>query len=107
MRRFHRLTATGLAVLLAFLATSGLAAAAAKPAPAGKVNINTATVEQLQTLPGVGQKLAARIVEYRQKSGGFKSTQEIVNVKGLGEKNFQKIQGFLSVGDAKSSGSSR
>jgi len=107
MTRFHRLTATGLAVLLAFLVSSGLAAAAAKPAPAGKVNINTATVEQLQTLPGVGQKLAARILEYRQKSGGFKATQEIVNVKGLGEKNFQKIQGYLSVGDAPRSGSSR
>jgi len=100
MTRFNRITATGLAVLLAFLASTGFVAAAGKPAPAGKVNINTASVEQLQTLPGVGQKLAARIVEYRQKSGSFKSTQELMNVKGLGEKNFEKLQGFLSVGDA-------
>jgi competence protein ComEA len=100
MNRFHRITAASLAIALAFLFGTGLAVAAGKPAPAGKVNINTATVEQLATLPGVGQKLAARIVEYRQKSGGFKSTQELINVRGLGEKNFQKIQGFLSVGDA-------
>ena len=108
MTRFHRLTATSLAVLLAFLASIGPAAAAAKPAPAGKVNINTATVEQLQTLPGVGETLATRIVEYRQKAGSFKSTQELMNVKGLGEKNFQKIQGYLSVGDGSPrAGSSR
>jgi competence protein ComEA len=59
------------------------------------------------TLPGVGQKLAARIVEYRQKAGGFKSTQELMNVKGLGEKNFQKIQGYLSVGDVARAGASQ
>jgi competence protein ComEA len=107
MNRIHRITAAALGLALAFLASSGLAVAAAKPVPTGKVNLNTASVEQLQTLPGVGQKLAARIVEYRQKSGGFKSTQELVNVRGLGEKNFQKIQGYLSVGDAPHSGSTR
>ena len=62
---------------------SGLAVAAAKPASAGKVNINTASAEQLTTLPGIGPKLAARIVEYRQKSGAFKSVQELMNVKDL------------------------
>ena len=81
---------------------------AARPAAsAAMVNINTASVEQLATLPGVGEKLAARIVEYRQKSGSFKSTQELMNVKGLGEKNFQKIQGYLSVGDASRAGASQ
>jgi competence protein ComEA len=100
MTRFRRLTAVSLAMLLAFVASTGFVAAAAKPAPAGKVNINTASVEQLQALPGVGQKLAERIVEYRQKSGGFKATQDLLNVRGVGEKNFQKIQTYLSVGDA-------
>jgi competence protein ComEA len=107
MNRFHRSIATGLAIALAFLASTGVVAAAGKPAPAGKVNINTASVEQLTTLPGVGPKLAARIVEYRQKSGAFKSTQELMNVKGLGEKNFQKIQGYLSVADAARAGASQ
>jgi len=97
---FRRVVATGLALVLGLVLSSGLALAAAKPVPAGKVNINTASVEQLETLPGVGAKLAARIVEYRQKSGGFKSTQELMNVKGIGEKNFAKIQTYLTLGDA-------
>jgi competence protein ComEA len=71
-----------------------------KPAPTAKVNINTASVEQLTALPGVGPKLAARIVEYRQKAGTFRSTQELMNVQGIGEKNFAKIEAWLSVGEA-------
>ena len=71
---------------------------AAKPAPAGKVNINTATAQQLTALPGVGEKLAARIVEYRQKQGGFKNVSELMNVQGLGEKNLAKIQAYLTTG---------
>jgi competence protein ComEA len=79
---------------------SGTAMAAGKPAPTAKVNINTASVEQLTTLPGVGPKLAARIVEYRQKSGSFRSAQELLNVRGIGEKNFTKLEAWLSVGEA-------
>ena len=80
------------------MASSGVAVAAAKPAPSGKVNINTATAQQLTVLPGVGEKLAARIVDYRQKSGGFKNVSELMNVQGIGEKNLAKIQGFLTTG---------
>ena len=69
--KFQRILATGLALVLALVTTTGLATAAGKPAPSGKVNINTATAQQLTVLPGVGEKLAARIVDYRQKSGGF------------------------------------
>src|SRR5438045_3274985 len=68
------------------------------PAPAAKVNINTATAQQLTVLPGVGEKLAARIVEYRQKAGGFKNTSELMNVQGIGEKNLARIQAFLTTG---------
>jgi len=78
-----RIVATALAVAFALTLGTGLAVAAAKPAPAGKVNINTASAEQLTTLPGVGPKLAARIVEYRQKSGAFKSVAELMNVKDI------------------------
>ncbi len=69
MSKLNRIVATGLAAALAFLTFTGAALAAGKPAPAGKVNLNSASVEQLSALPGVGPKLAARIVEYRQKSG--------------------------------------
>jgi len=54
-----------------------------KAAPAGKVNLNTASASELATLPGVGDELAARIVEHRQKTGSFKSTQELMNVKDI------------------------
>jgi competence protein ComEA len=96
----RRFVATGLALTMAALLVSGTAMAAGKPAPTAKVNLNTASIEQLTTLPGVGPKLAARIVEYRQKSGTFRSTQELINVKGIGEKNFAKIETWLSVGEA-------
>jgi competence protein ComEA len=97
--KMHRFVVACLAAVLAVSLSSGVALAA-KPAPTGKVNINTASVDQLTTLPGVGPKLAARIVEYRQKSGAFKSAQELMNVQGIGEKNFQSIQSYLTVGDA-------
>ena len=87
----RRFVATGLALAMAALLVSGTAMAAGKPAPTSKVNLNTASVQQLTTLPGVGPQLAARIVEYRQKSGTFRTTQELMNVKGVGEKNFAKI----------------
>ena len=93
-----RIVALGLALALSFLVSSGTAVAAGKQAPAGKVNINTATAQQLSELPGVGVKLAQRIVEYRQKSGGFKSAQELMNVQGVGEKNFARLQPHLTVG---------
>ena len=96
----RRFVATGLALAMAALLVSGTAMAAGKPAPTAKVNINTASVEQLTSLPGVGPKLAARIVEYRQKSGTFRSTQELINVQGIGEKNFAKIEAWLTVGEA-------
>lgn len=95
----RRALALGFALLVA-VASAG-PAFAAKPAPAGKVNINGASADQLETLPGVGPKLAARIVEYRQKSGGFKSVQEVMNVQGIGEKNFEKLQPYLALGEAK------
>jgi competence ComEA-like helix-hairpin-helix protein len=93
-----RIVSLGLALALSFLASAGVAMAAPKKAPAGKVNINTATAQQLAELPGVGEKLAARIVEYRQKSGGFKAAQELMNVQGVGEKNFARLQPHHTVG---------
>ncbi len=70
--------------------------AAAKPA-GPVVNINTATVVQLQELPGIGQKTAARIVEYREKNGPFKKIEELMNVQGVGEKSFLKLRAQLTV----------
>jgi len=90
-----RIIAVGLAMALAFL-SSAATTFAAKPLPSGKVNINTASVEQLSTLPGVGEKLAARIIAYREKSGSFSTPQELMNVRGIGEKNFQRMQEYVT-----------
>lgn len=71
----------------------------AKPAKSGPtINLNTATAPELEALPGIGAKVAARIVEYRQKKGPFKKIEELMNVQGIGEKSFLKIRAQLSVG---------
>lgn len=69
--------------------------------PAAVINLNTATVQQLDSLPGIGAKVAARIVEYRQKNGQFKKIEDLMNVKGIGEKNFLRIKDRLTVGPVK------
>ena len=61
------------------------------------VNLNTASASDLEALPGIGAKTAARIVEYRQKNGPFKKIEELMNVRGVGEKNFLKLKPQISV----------
>lgn len=62
-----------------------------------RVDINTATVEELTQLPGIGEKVAARIVDYRKENGRFQKIQEIMNVRGIGEKTFVKLEKYLVV----------
>ncbi|HYT77527.1 MAG TPA: helix-hairpin-helix domain-containing protein [Vicinamibacterales bacterium] len=73
--------------------TSSRAAAA----PSAPVNLNTATQAQLESLPGIGPKAAQRILEYRQKNGQFKKIEDLMNVKGVGEKSFLKLKPYLTV----------
>ncbi len=63
----------------------------------GIVNINTATSEELQTLNGIGSKMAERIIEYRQNNGAFKNIEDIQNVRGIGEKTFEKLKSRIKV----------
>ena len=70
---------------------------AAKPAPTAVVNINTASATELEALPGIGAKTAALIVEYRQKNGPFKKVEELMNIRGVGEKNFLKLKSQITV----------
>ena len=84
-------------------ATRGKAATtrSAKAAPSSPVNLNTATEAQLVSLPGIGAKAAQRILEFRQKNGSFKKIEDLMNVKGIGEKNFLKLKPYITVGAQK------
>ena len=73
------------------------AAAKAAVTPGAPVNLNTATQAQLEALPGIGPKAAERILEYRQKNGSFKKIEDLMNVKGIGEKSFLKLKPLLTV----------
>jgi len=62
-----------------------------------KVNINTASVDQLTTLKGIGQKKAEAIVAFRTEHGNFKKTEDIMLVKGIGPKMYEKLKNFITV----------
>lgn len=64
---------------------------------AGKLNLNTATEDQLMMLPTVGPAKAERIVAWRKKSGGFKRTADLRHVKGFGYKTFKKLEPYLDI----------
>lgn len=63
----------------------------------GKVNLNTASEEQLMTLPGIGEAKAKSIVTYREKHGGFKKIEDIMEISGIKEALFQKIEDLITV----------
>lgn len=63
----------------------------------GLININTASAERLTSLNGIGEVKAAAIVEYRRTHGGFSSVDELLNVKGIGEKTLEKIRSRVTV----------
>ena len=61
------------------------------------LNLNSASVAQLEALPGIGRATAERIVEYRQKNGAFKKAEDLMNVRGIGEKSFLKLKPLVTV----------
>lgn len=81
-----------LSSIVLFLAGIGLAMAA--------VNINTASVDELNAVKGIGPSKAKAIVEYRDKNGPYKTVDDLKEVKGFGDKSVDKLRSELSVGDA-------
>lgn len=63
----------------------------------GKVNLNTATTEELQTISGIGKSTADKIISYRNLNGKFKSIEDLKNVSGIGEKKFEDIKNYITV----------
>jgi competence protein ComEA len=89
----RRLTFAVVALAVALAAAPVFAAEA-------QVNVNTATVAELERLPGVGPALAARIVEHREKNGAFKQAEDLMLVKGIGEKSFERLQPYVATSGA-------
>ncbi len=62
----------------------------------GLLNINTATVEELQTLPSIGPQTAKKIIQFREEQGGFSSVETLTEVKGIGEKTLEKVIPYIT-----------
>lgn len=64
----------------------------------GRIDINTATLKQLMLLPGIGEILAGRILDYRTENGPFTDISDIMSVEGIGQAKFQQIQNYIKAG---------
>ncbi len=79
------------------LAESGTTSLEALIASGGKINLNTATQQELESLPRIGPATAKRILEYRTRYGPFRRIDDLMNVKGIGEKTLERLDGYITV----------
>ncbi len=82
----------------AFLLFVGASTAATKKPPLRPVNINTATSEELQQVPGIGPATAEKILQMRKSYGAFKSVDDLLAIRGIGKKRLDKMRKYLTVG---------
>ena len=98
MRKSHLIVLS--VILIATISSAAMAADSQSVAAApvtGIVNLNTADAAQLALLPRVGVKAAQRILDYRKEHGNFKKTSDLMQVKGFGEKSFQRLSAYVTV----------
>ena len=101
IRNLGALLALSAFVALFVLAAPAPALGAAGDERAPRVNLNTASVDDLTGLPGIGPSYAKRIVEYREKNGPFKRVEDLLNVQGIGEKTLEKLRDRITVSSGK------
>jgi len=82
-------------VVLVVMLCGGMAFGQTKEAGQGKLNINTATLEEFQLLPGIGASMAKNIIAYRTANGPFKSVNDMEKIKGIGKKKLAKLHTYL------------
>jgi competence protein ComEA len=100
---FNRALAMNLAIIVFLsLLGSGLAQTQNQSKPAsGKININTAALAELESLPRIGPKVAQRIIDFRTQNGPFKKVEDLLKVQGIGEKIFNQLKDQITVGEPK------
>ncbi|HXE74072.1 MAG TPA: helix-hairpin-helix domain-containing protein [Candidatus Xenobia bacterium] len=86
-------------LLLGLLFFPAVLRAEESKAPQPKTNINTATVEDLAKLPGIGEVIAKRIVSHREKSGKFRKVEELLVIRGISKKKLEKLRPLITVGE--------
>ena len=96
MRKSHLVVLS--AILIVTMSTAVMADTTQAPvATSGVVNINSADAAQLACLPRVGVKAAQRIIDYRKEHGSFKKSSDLMQVKGFGEKSYERLASYLTV----------
>ena len=88
---------TLLTLLILFLCTPGNSLGTCSPAPVEKIDINLDSAVELQKLPGIGPAMAKRIIDYREANGPFERIEDLMEVKGIGEKRFLTLREMVTV----------
>jgi|TARA_B100001971_G_scaffold208955_2_gene231655 competence protein ComEA len=83
------------------------AARTGQRAPGDLIDLNQASAVQLESLPGIGERTAERIIEYRRQNDGFKKVEELMNVRGIGERSFLRLRPLVTVGEPKTDAGTR